>query len=314
MEYRSMGRSDLVVSEIGLGCSPFGWLIDEATSKRVVDAAIDAGITLFDTANSYGGGNSERYLGAALGTRRSAVIVATKVGAPLGNDPGQRGASPRHIRQAVEDSLRRLKTDWIDLYQLHFPDPETPIGETLGVLDELVREGKIRYAGSSNFAAWQVADAAWTAATLHLNGFVAAQNEYSLISRGAEAELIPACRHYGVGLVAYLPLAGGLLTGRYPRGVEPGRDSRMQFLKKDRYLTEETYRIVDRLNVFAAERQTNLVGAALGGVLAQPGIASVIVGASRPEHVVTNVAALDWTPDVTDLAALDDIVPSRRRR
>lgn len=307
-----MGRSDLLVSAMGLGCSAFGWRIDETTSRRVVDAALEAGITLFDTANSYGGGDSERFLGAALGSKRGDVIIATKVGAPIGDGRDDRGASRHHIRMAVEDSLRRLRTDWIDLYQLHFPDPLTPIDETLGVLDDLVHEGKIRYAGSSNFAAWQIADADWTATTQHRNRFVCAQNEYSLIARDAEAEVLPACTHFGVGLAAYLPLAGGLLTGRYPRQVQPDRDSRMQFLKRDRYLTEQNYRIVDRLSAFAAERHTSLSGVALGGLVAQAGVATVIVGASRPEHVAANVAALEWKPDAADLVSVDEIAPPRR--
>src|SRR3954466_15798334 len=223
MTYRPLGQSGLMVSVVGLGCNAFGSRIDADRTQRVVDAALDAGITLFDTADTYGGGESEELLGRALGTRRDDVVVATKFGMDMeganGRDWGAR-ASRRYVRRAVEASLRRLGTDRIDLYQLHQPDLVTPISETLETLSELVAEGKVRYVGCSNFAAWEVVDAHWTAASAGLRPFVSAQNEYSLYNRAAEEELIPALLHVRMSLIAYFPLAYGLLTGKYRRGQE----------------------------------------------------------------------------------------------
>ena len=221
MTYRQLGDSGLTVSTVGLGCNNFGRRLDQEGTTAVVSAAIDAGVTLFDTADIYGLGASEELLGAALGKQRENVVVATKFGMDMqganGPDWGVRG-SRRYIRTAVEASLRRLGTDWIDLYQLHRPDPQTPIGETLAALDELVREGKVRYIGSSNLTGWQVVDADWTARSAGTERFVSAQNEYSLLERDVEEELVPACEHVGVGLLPFFPLASGLLTGKYRRG------------------------------------------------------------------------------------------------
>ncbi|MEC9284734.1 MAG: aldo/keto reductase, partial [Pseudomonadota bacterium] len=218
MEFRQLGRSGLSVSEIGLGCNNFGGRVDQSGTKRVVDAALDHGITLFDTADVYGGSNSEVFLGKALGSKRSDVIIATKFGMAMGQDALSRGGSRRYIMKAVEASLQRLGTDYIDLYQIHFPDPVTPIDETLAALHDLVRSGKVRYVGSSNFSSWQIADADWTARSEGYTRFVSAQNHMNLFERAVVHEVIPGCRHFGLGMLPYFPLASGLLTGKYVRG------------------------------------------------------------------------------------------------
>src|SRR2546427_6555300 len=230
MEYRNVGRSGLQVSVAGLGCNNFGMRIDKEQTAAVVHRALDLGVTLFDTADIYGGTRSEEFLGAALGDRRKNVVVATKFVGPVGEGPLNRGASRRHVFDAVEGSLRRLGTDWIDLYQIHFPDVTTPIEETLRTLDDVVRQGKVRYIGCSNFAGWQVVEAQWTARTQHFLPLVSAQSEYNLLNRRIERELVPACREYGLGILPYFPLASGFLSGKYrparsrlkARGWPPG--------------------------------------------------------------------------------------------
>jgi aryl-alcohol dehydrogenase-like predicted oxidoreductase len=305
MAFRRLGGSGLVVSVAGLGCNNFGMRIDLDAARAVVDAALDAGVTFFDTSDSYGA--SEEFLGEVLEGRRDDVVLATKFGWSLrganGADWGARG-SRRYIRKAVERSLRRLRTDWIDLYQLHQPDPLTPIEETLSVLTDLVHEGKVRYVGSSNFAAWQVADAAWTAREAGLERFVSAQNHYNLIDRKIETELVPACEHFGVGLLPFFPLASGLLTGKYRRGEAPPDDSRMKQWGMTAQLTDERFDVVDKLAAFAAERSISLLDVALGGLAAMPTVTSVIAGATSPEQLRANVAATAWQPDAGDLEAL----------
>lgn len=278
-------------------------------SREVVHAALDAGVTLFDTSDSYGA--SEERLGEILRGKRDDVILATKFGSDTrrrGNDNGEdwgaRGAR-RYIMRAVESSLRRLQTDWIDLYQLHRPDPATPIEETLSALDDLVRAGKVRYLGSSNFTGWQVADAEWTARTRRYERFISAQNEYSLLNRRIEADLVPALEQYGVGLLPYFPLANGLLTGKYQRGVAPPQGARLY--GRDSYLTDERFEAVDKLTAYASERGVTLLDVALGGLAAQPTVASVIAGATSREQVVQNVAATHWTPSPAEVAALNDL-------
>ena len=309
MEMRQAGRSGLRVSVLGLGCNNFGRRLDAAGSTRVVHAALDLGVTLFDTADLYGGGASEEILGAALKGRRSEAIVATKFGGAMGESPHERGASRRWIRLAVENSLRRLGTDWIDLYQLHFPDALTPIEETLSALDDLVRAGAIRYAGSSNFAAWQIADAAWTATAAHGSPFVTAQNEYNLLERDFEHEGVAACARFGVGVIPYYPLAGGMLTGKYERGKEAPPDTRLGRVPDlgRAFLTDRNFDMVDALREFAAARGVSLLDVAVGGLAAQPQVASVIAGAMSPEQVAANAAAAAWTPGEADLAELDRI-------
>ncbi|MCS5569189.1 MAG: aldo/keto reductase, partial [Pseudomonadales bacterium] len=227
MEFRRLGNSGLSVSEIGLGCNNFGGRVDQPGTKRVVDAALDHGITLFDTADVYGGSDSEVFLGKALGSRRSDVIIATKFGMAMGQDALSRGGSRRYIMKAVEASLGRLGTDYIDLYQIHFPDPATPIDETLSALDDLVRAGKVRYVGSSNFSSWQIADADWTARSEGYTRFVSAQNHMNLFERAVVHEVIPGCRHFGLGMLPYFPLASGLLTGKYVRGEAAPEGTRL---------------------------------------------------------------------------------------
>jgi aryl-alcohol dehydrogenase-like predicted oxidoreductase len=283
--------------------------LDEDQSREVVDAALDQGITLFDTSDSYG--ESERRLGAALVGHRDDVIVATKFGSDTsrrgnsnGEDWGSR-ASRRYIKKAVEGSLRRLQTDWIDLYQLHRPDPETPIEETLSALSDLVREGKVRYIGSSNFSGWQVADAEWTARTSRHERFISAQNEYNLLDRGIEADLVPALEAYGAGLLPYFPLASGLLTGKYRRGEQPSAGSRVQAWGLQDQLTDDAFSKVEALTDFAKARSISILDVAISGLAAMPTVASVIAGATTPDQVAANVAAGSWKPTPDDVAELD---------
>jgi aryl-alcohol dehydrogenase-like predicted oxidoreductase len=297
---------------VGLGCNNFRARAGDEDAFAVVDAAIDAGITLFDTADIYGGGGgSEELIGEALGARRDQVVLATKFGMAMPAAGPEARGSRRYIRKAVRDSLRRLRTDWIDLYQYHEPDGVTPIEETLAALDELVDEGLVRYIGSSNFAGWQIADAAWVAKDRRYEPFVSAQNHYSLLERGAEAEVIPACEWYGVGQLPYFPLANGILTGKYRRGQPLPEGSRLGGNREraERLLTERTYDTVEALEAYARDRGITLLHVAIGGLAAQPAVASVIAGATRAEQVHANAAAGLWEPTADDLAALDEIVP-----
>src|SRR5690242_7509578 len=310
MTYRQLGDSGLTVSTVGLGCNNFGRRIDQEATNAVVRTAIDAGVTLFDTADIYGQGASEEMLGLALGSERENVVVATKFGMDMqganGPDWGVRG-SRRYIRKAVEASLRRLGTDWIDLYQLHRPDPQTPIDETLSALDDLVREGKVRYLGSSNFTGWQVADAEWTARTRGVERFVSAQNEYSWLDRDIETDLVPALELYGIGLLPYFPLASGMLTGKYRRGEAPPEGSRLAAPGRESALTDEAFDVVEELTAFAGSRGVTLLDIAIGGLAAQPAVASVIAGATSRDQVVANVAAGNWQPSAEDIVELDEI-------
>ena len=309
MTYTQLGPSGLTVSTVGLGCNNFGARMPDEDVPQVVHAAIDAGITLFDTADVYGNaGGSETLLGQALGSRRSEVVIATKFGADMqganGPDWGARG-SRRYIRIAVESSLRRLGTDWIDLYQLHTPDPHTPIEETLAALDELVQEGKVRYLGSSNLAGWQVIDADWIARTSGYTGFVSAQNEYSWLDRGIEAELVPALAHTGQSLLPYFPLARGLLTGKYRRGEAAPAGTRLA--KQSEPLERADFDTLEAIEKFAAERGVSLLQIAIGGLAAMPTVGSVIAGATKVEQVEQNVAAGLWSPSEEDLAELQRV-------
>ncbi|MBD3781972.1 MAG: aldo/keto reductase [Micrococcales bacterium] len=306
MRYQPLGDSGLMVSVVGVGCNAFGSRIDADRTAAVVDAAVEAGITLFDTADSYGDGASEELLGRALGSRRESVVVATKFG--MGeHDAEHFGAhgSRRYVRRAVEASLRRLGTDHIDLYQLHRPDPITPVEETLGAMSELVTEGKVRYLGSSNLSAWQVVDADWVARTSGTQRFVSAQNEYSLYNRLAEAELVPACEEVGVGLLPYFPLAYGLLTGKYRRGESAPEGTRLAASSQASRLESANWDRIEALESFARERGISMLQLAVGGLVAQPAVASVISGATRPEQVRANAEAGLWEPTLEDLAALD---------
>jgi len=316
-QLRRLGNSGLAVSATGLGCNNLGRpnTVTQTLegTQAVIDAAVDAGITLFDVADIYGSpqGRSEELLGAALGKRRADVVVATKFGMDMhgvnGPDFDARG-SRWYVRRAVENSLRRLQTDWIDLYQLHQPDPATPIAETLAALDELVAEGKVRYVGHSNFAGWQVADAAWQARVDQRTPFISAQNEYSLLNRGLEAELLPAAREFGLGVLPFYPLANGLLSGKYTRGDAP-RGSRLQAIKPQ-LLDSAPWERLERLQTFADERGVTMLQVAFGWLLAQEPVTAVIAGATTPEQIRANAeAGTAWTPAAADLDGIDAIFP-----
>ncbi len=304
MHYRQLGRSGLTVSAVGLGCNNFGGRLDLDRTRGVVDTALEAGITLLDTSNSYGNrGGSETLLGEVLKGRRDRVVLATKFGSDMGEGAGVARASRWYIRRAVEASLRRLQTDYIDLYQLHRPDGLTPIAETLAALNELVEEGKVRYIGSSNLAAWQVVEAEWTARTSGSERFISAQNHYNLLAREAEAELLPACEAYEIGVLPFFPLANGLLTGKYRRGEPPPAGTRME----GRDIHDETYDRLETLEEFAEKRGRSLLELAFARLLSRRPVASVIAGATSPEQVRANVAAGGWLLDADDLAALDEL-------
>lgn len=307
MESRAIGS--LSVSLVGLGCNNFGRRMDAEQTARVVDAAIEHGITLFDTADVYGGdGRSEELLGQALGARRDEVVVATKFGAEL--DEQRQGAHPDYVRQACEDSLRRLGTDRIDLYQLHRPDPAVPIAETLGALDELVRAGKVLEIGNSNFSGEQLDEAEQAARDAAGARFVVAQNRWSLLSRDVEADVVPAAERNGLTILPYFPLDSGLLTGKYRAGEDPDpswRIAQMPEERREQHLREEQLRTVAALEQVAVEQGRSLLELAFSWLAVRPVVASVIAGATRPEQVAQNVAAADWVLDDQTLAAIDQI-------
>jgi aryl-alcohol dehydrogenase-like predicted oxidoreductase len=308
MQFRNLGRSGLRVSLVGLGCNNFGGRIDDEATRKVVDAAIEHGITLFDTADIYGEkAGSERVLGEVLGARRKDIILASKFGMKMFH--GGQGGSRRYIMSAVEESLSRLRTDWIDLYQFHTPDPLTPIDETLRALEDLVTQGKVRYVGCSNMPAWQVADAQWTARDLGLAGFASAQDEYSLLKRGAEKDLIPALKHYGMGLLPYFPLANGALTGKYKRNASMPDGARLTKLPKraGQIFSEANWAKIEALTDFCEARGRTLVELAFSWLAAQPVVSSVIAGATRPEQIAANVKAADWALTADELAEIDRI-------
>jgi aryl-alcohol dehydrogenase-like predicted oxidoreductase len=315
MEQRLLGRSGLRVSAIGLGCNNFGGRIGLEESRAVVHAALDAGITLFDTADVYGAlgtghrGASEELLGQILGPRRQDIVLATKFGMKMDDEGRRSGAARRYIIRAVEDSLSRLRTDYIDLYQQHQFDPDTPIEESLRTLDDLVRAGKVRYIGCSNFAGWQVADAIWTAREAHLTPFISCQDELSLLVRGIEKEVLPAASHFGLGLLPYFPLASGLLTGKYRRNAAMPAGARLTETERlaDRYLKDAHWPIVEKLTDFATSRGHTLLELAFSWLLSHAPVASVIAGATRVEQVNANAAAGSWALTAEDLAAIDTI-------
>jgi aryl-alcohol dehydrogenase-like predicted oxidoreductase len=310
MDYRPLGNSDLLVSVVGLGCNNFGGRIDLAASRAVIEAALDEGVTLFDTADMYGvQGGSETVLGEILGSRRDQIVLATKFGHQdhdmgYGSAVGAKGGRA-YIRRAVEESLRRLRTDHIDLYQLHTPDPETPIAETLAALHELVVEGKVRYLGHSNLSGWQLAEADHVARELGVTPFISAQNHWSLLDRDVERELVPAAEHYGVGVLPYFPLGQGLLTGKVRRGEPIPEGTRLA--GRAHLVTERRLDQVEALRTLADKLGRSLLDLAIGGLAARPVVGSVIAGASRPEQVRANVAAGTWTPTPEELALIDEI-------
>jgi aryl-alcohol dehydrogenase-like predicted oxidoreductase len=311
MELRNLGNSGLLVSEIGLGCNNFGFRIDLDASRAVVHKAMDLGITFFDTADVYGNqGGSETILGKVLGIRRKEIVLATKFGKPMDDARTMAGASRRYILFAVEESLRRLNTDWIDLYQVHYPDSVTPIEETLRTLEDLIQQGKVRYIGCSNFPAWQVAEARWTARELGINSFVSCQDEYSLLVRNIERELLPAIESYGLGLLPYFPLASGLLTGKYRRDEAPHEGTRFAEWKAlvDRYATKANWDAIEGLQKFCTERNHSLLELAISWLLSKPAVSSVIAGATRPEQLDQNAAAGSWRITPEELAEIERLL------
>jgi aryl-alcohol dehydrogenase-like predicted oxidoreductase len=305
MRYRSLGNSGLLVSVVGLGCNNFGGRVDLEGARAVVDAALEAGVTLLDTADVYGGqGGSETILGELLEGRRDEVVLATKFGMPMQDDDAERElrGSRRYIRRAVEASLRRLRTDYIDLYQYHRPDGATPMEETLEALSELVSDGKVRYIGCSNFAAWQLSDAEWTARTRGFARFISAQNQYNLLDRSIESELVPACERYGIGVLPYFPLANGLLTGKYRRGEPPPAGARLA--ARPKALDQADFDRIEALEALAAAAGRSLLDLAIGGLAALPAVASVIAGATTADQVRANVAAGVWVPGADELEQL----------
>ncbi len=312
MEIRNLGRSGLRVSAIGLGCNNFGGRIDLGGTRKVIHKALDLGITLFDTADVYGNrGGSEAEMGEVLHSDvRKRVVLATKFGMPMDDADVKVGGSRRYIMQAVEDSLRRLRTDWIDLYQIHASDLRTPIEETLRALDDLVRQGKVRYIGCSNFPAWQMVEAQWTARTHGLNAFVSCQDEYSLLVRHlVEPQLRPAMLQYGMGLLPFSPLASGALTGKYRRNVPLPSGTRLANTARlaDRYLTERNWAVAEKLADFVERLGHTMLELAFSWLLAQAPVASVIAGATQPEQVEQNVKAGGWQLSAEELAEVDRI-------
>ncbi len=303
MEYRSLGNSGLKVSIIGLGCNNFGMRCDEEQTQKVVRRALEQGINFFDTADVYGHqGLSEEYLGRALKGARQQAVIGTKFSSPMGEGPMRAGGSRRYIYEAVAASLRRLETDYIDLYQMHYPDPETPIEESLRALEDLLRSGMVRYIGCSNYTPAQVVEAQWTARTGHLSPFISVQNHFNLLNRQVEEEMLPVCRRYGLGFIPYFPLASGFLTGKYKRGASPPEGARLSSSPMgQRLLTEANFDILEKLEVFAGERGHSINELALAWLAAQPGVGSVIAGATRTEQVDANVRAADWALSAQDL-------------
>jgi aryl-alcohol dehydrogenase-like predicted oxidoreductase len=302
MRTRSLGEGGPEVSVVGLGTNNFGGRIDYEQSLAVIDAALDAGVTLIDTADIYSQGTSEEFIGRALEGRRDRALIATKFGKPMDERPEERRGNPDYIQWAVESSLRRLRTDVIDVYQMHEPDPVTPIEETLGALNDLVADGKVRWIGSSNFSADQIEAAEEVSLGTGFHRFVSAQNEYSLAVRDAEDDVLPVCEQLGIGFLPYFPLASGLLTGKYRRGEE-ATEGRLA----GRTIPDERWDRVEALKTYAEAREVSLLEAAIGGLLPMPAVTSVIAGATKPEQVRANVAAGEWEPsagDVEELRAL----------
>lgn len=301
MEYRRLGRSGLLVSAVGLGTNNFGTRLDEAGTRRVLDQALELGITFVDTADSYGRGASEALIGKLLGPRRKDVVLATKFSSPMGDSPYQRGTSRRWLIEALDASLRRLATDAIDLYQIHFPDPETPIEETLRALDDVVAAGKVRYVGYSNFAAWQIVEGQWTARSEHLVRPISTQNHYNLLRREVEAEVLPAARAHGLGVIPYFPLESGFLTGKYRPGKTPQGARLEGSARAGEVLRPANFERLERWEAFASSRGRSLVELAVGWLLSHPEVGSVIAGASSAEQVRANVEAGTWRLEAAEM-------------
>ena len=307
MEYRYLGRSGLQVSAIGLGTNNFGGRLDAAASAVVINHALDMGINMIDTSNSYGGTYSEEYIGRALKGKRHQAVIATKVSSRMADGPNNAGNSRKHIMTEVENSLRRLNTDYIDLYQIHWQDANVPIEETLRALDDLVRQGKARYIGCSNFMAWQVCEAVWTSRSLGITPFASVQPKYSLMDRAIEAELTPFCREYRMGILPYFPLENGFLTGKYKRGQVAPQGTRLADGDRGMF-TDANFDLLEALEAFCAERGRSVLELAFAWLLANPDVSSVIAGATRAEQVVANAKAAAWTLTAQDLAEVNAII------
>ena len=310
MEYRRLGGSGLQVSTIGLGANNFGGRTDEEGSLRVVQQALEEGINLIDTSNSYSKGVSEEYIGKAVKGKRDQALIATKVFSPMGEGPNQRGSSRAIIMREVEASLKRLDTDYIDLYQVHYHDPDTPVEETLRTLDDLVHQGKVRYIGCSNHDAWQVCEAVLTSRTLHLEPFVSVQPDYNMLKREVERELVPFCKVYNLGILPYFPLASGFLTGKYRRGEPVPEGTRLARggAAQSRWLNDKNFDILERLEEFTAERGHSMLELAFAWLLANPAVSSVIAGATKPEQVTANAATGQWHLTPEDMEELDKLL------
>ena len=310
METRPLGASGIQASLVGLGCNNFGMKIDLEASRAVIDTALEVGITCFDTADMYGKGQSEEFLGQVLGPRRKDIVLATKFGGVAKiAESGERWGSREYILRCVEDSLRRLQTDWIDLYQMHYPDPNTPIEETLETLNTLVQQGKVRAIGHSNFSAEQINQSVEQSSTHDFAHFVTAQNDWSLLNRAVEADAIPACEQHGLGQLPYFPLASGMLTGKYRRGEDFAPGTRLAVLPfTQRMASEENFSKVETLQDFVQTHGHSLLELAFSWLAAQPCVSSVIAGATTPEQVRANAAAINWKLSAEELTQVDALV------
>jgi aryl-alcohol dehydrogenase-like predicted oxidoreductase len=308
LKYRRLGNSGLKVSEIGLGANNFGRRVDPDGTAAVIDRALEVGINLIDTANTYGGDRrSEEYIGLALKGRREDALIATKAAMSMGDGPNDKGASRLHLMSELEKSLRCLRTDYVDLYQVHFPDEDTPIEETMQALDDMVRQGKVRYVGCSNFMAWQVCEAIWTSRTYGLAPFVSVQPHYSIMERTIEAELVPFCREYDVGILPYFPLASGFLTGKYRRGQGAPEGTRLA--EGDRGMfSDKNFDLLESLEAFASDRGHGVLEIAFAWLLANPNVSSVIAGATRTDQVESNANASDWAMTPEEKAEVDALL------
>lgn len=308
MDTRTLGTSDLQVSVVGLGCNNFGGRLELSATRAVVHGALDAGVNFFDTADIYGGrGGSEGQLGEILGRERQRIVLASKFGMKMGDDGSQQGASRDYIMRAAEGSLRRLRTDYLDLYQIHQPDPDTPIEETLSALSDLVQQGMVRFIGLSNFSAEGVTEAQAEAERLGVPGFVSSQDEYSLLVRELEASLLPTLREHKLGLLPYFPLANGLLTGKYRAGEAHPEGARLSESRSDKYLNDANLRTVEVLRDFAEARDRTLLELAFSWLLSKPEVGSVIAGATKPEQITANARAASWRLSEDELAEVDAI-------
>lgn len=307
MEYRRLGRSGLEVSTVGLGTNNFGGRMDYEPTERVVKQCIEIGINMIDTSNSYGSTKSEEYIGRAVKGNRDKVLLATKFASAMGKGPNQQGTSRTHIMTEVEKSLKRLDTDYIDLYQVHFPDQQTPIEETLRTLDDLVGQGKVRYVGCSNFAAWQIAQAMEVAKARGFEPLISDQPQYSMLRRDVEKEIVPCCQEYGLGIIPFSPLAGGFLTGKYEKGKPGPEGARLSGNSRQAasLFTETNFAVLEQLENFAEERGHTMVELAIAWLLGNPVVSTVIAGATKPEQVLENAKAAEWHLTAEDMKALD---------